>query len=149
MDSSSRRAAAAAAALASFALAGCEATISKRLQAPLAAASAVDSPVTCQPCTTEWQRAQLWLTAHSKWKVQTATDVVLSTYSPVDADVSYGFTVTKEPLASDRYRITVRMQCGNPLGCDPLAPDVRRSFYHYVRTGDDLLIGAGYLGSIR
>lgn len=130
-------------------VAGCTTnSISTRLQATLAAATTT-GPVECTGCKAEWERAQLWLTRHSKWKMQTATDVVLQTFSPVNYDVSYGFTITKEPVLEGKYRIKLAMACGNPLGCDPAPSDVGRAFYHYVATGVDVLEGLGYLGSIR
>ena len=129
-------------------ISGCAADISNRLQPRLAAAAA-DRPLQCGACKLEWERAQLWLTKHSKWKIQTSSDVVIQTYNPVNSDVSYGFTVTKEPQERGAYSLSMDLVCGNPLGCDPLAADVRRAFYHYAATGEDLLTGQGYLGSIR
>jgi len=129
------------------ALAGCAATISPRIQANLAQAQ--DRPVPCaDTCKLQWERAQLWLVQHSAWKLQMATDVVLQTYNPPAHDVTYGFQVTRTPAGSG-YVIALQLVCGNMYGCDPLPADVRRAFYHYVATGDDLLAGAGYLGAIR
>lgn len=128
-------------------LSSCASTIGPIVKARLAPAG-VESPVLCDVCKTEWERSQLWLLAHSKWKLQMATDVVLQTFNPIEYDVSFGFQVTKSPKAGG-YQIVMAAICGNPLGCEPEAADVRRAFYHYVRTGDDLLLGAGYLGAIR
>lgn len=127
---------------------GCASTITPKLQAVLV--NAPTGPVACaDTCKTEWERAQLWITNHSKWKVQTATDVVISTYNPPNYDVSYGFTITREPLGEGKYRISMGLMCGNPLGCDPEPNEVRRAFYQYISTGNDALVGLGYLGSIR
>jgi uncharacterized protein YceK len=130
-------------------ISGCASVVSERLATTLTKAGP-DVPVDCSAeCAERWQRAQLWLVNHSKWKIQVGTDVVLQTFNPVGHDPSYGFTVTKEPRAGGGYRISMSLVCGNMLGCDPLPSDVRRAFYHYVTTGDDLLRGQGYLGAIR
>jgi hypothetical protein len=130
-------------------LAGCS-NISARLQPALSPASGMGNNVICKAgCKDEWQRAQLWIVKHSKWKIQTATDVSIQTYNPVGHDVSYGFSVTKEPMGADTFVINIEMVCGNALGCDPKPYDVKRAFLYYVKTGEDLLLGKGYLGSIR
>jgi hypothetical protein len=128
-------------------ISGCAANISTRLQ-PQIQAARPDAPIQCGECKVEWQRAQLWVTKHSRWKIQTSTDVVIQTFNAVSSDVSYGFTITREPTASG-YQLAVAVVCGNILGCDPLPADVRRAFYHYAATGQDLLDGQGYLGSVR
>jgi hypothetical protein len=131
-------------------LLGCT-PISTRLQPILAPASNMEDSITCcqTECNDAWQRSQLWLVKHSKWKIQTATDVVIQTFNPIKCDVSYGFTIIKEPLGDGCYDIRMELVCGNPLGCDPKPIDVKRAFYYYVKTGIDLLTGQGYLGSIR
>lgn len=115
-----------------------------------ALAPAIESGVTEADCDTtcseQWQRAQLWLAKHSKWKIQTATDAIIQTFNPTGYDPSYGFSVTKEPLGGGRYRITMELACGNPFGCSPKSEDVRAAFYYYVQTGNDLLAGIGNLG---
>lgn len=130
-------------------LIGC-AGISTKLQPVLSVASDIGQDISCQAgCKDEWARAQLWVVRHSMWKIQTATDVLIQTYSPIRQEVSYGFSITKEPLGNDSYIISIEMVCGNALGCDPKPYDVRRAFLYYVKTGEDLLQGMGYLGSIR
>jgi hypothetical protein len=104
---------------------------------------AVCDDANCDEC---WERAQLWIVKHSKWKIQTATNVLIQTYNPTGSDPSYGFTVTKEPAGNGRYRITIEMSCGNMFGCSPKAEDVERAFYHYVIHGEDLLVGVRGLG---
>jgi hypothetical protein len=129
------------------ALIGCT-SMSERLQ-PALARSQHSTPVTCADCTVQWQRSQLWLTAHSKWKLQMATDVVLQTFNPVNDSPSWGFTVTREPESAGGYRIVLAGVCGNIFGCDPSIADVDRAFYHYVATGEDILAGAPVFGAIR
>lgn len=125
--------------IASFiSLAGCFATT------PVMLGNAANAgPVTCDTnCTTSWERAQLWLVKHSRWKVQTATDVLIQTYNPPDNDPSYGFTATREPVGGGRYTITLALHCANFIRCDPAKPDVVAAFNHYVATGEDVLATA-------
>jgi hypothetical protein len=121
------------------------------LNARVAPLRGVASPPICAQavCTEQWQRAQLWIANHSKWKIQTSTDVVIQTFNPVGMEASYGFAVSREPLGEGRYRITMKMACGNALGCNPSADDVTAAFYHYVASGTDILVGAGNLSGIR
>jgi hypothetical protein len=106
-------------------------------------------PVVCDSgCASEWQRAQLWVAKHSRWKIQTATDVLLQTYNPSGYEPTYGFTATKEPLVGGKYRISLAMDCGNPLGCDSRREDIQAAFYYYVATGNDVLAGQR-VGGIR
>ncbi len=132
-----------------MALMGC-ATVSTRLQSALAPAANIGDSVTCQnECKAEWQRAQLWLAKHSKWKIQTATDVLIQTFNPTQYDPSYGFSVMKEPVGSGTYVIRMELFCGNLFGCDPKPLDVKKALFYYVKTGVDLLQGQGYLSGIR
>lgn len=129
--------------------AGCN-VVSTRLQPTLEPAANIGTSVTCQDgCKAEWERAQLWIANHSKWKMQISTDVLIQTYNPVNHDVSYGFAVTKEPIGNGRYLIRLALACGNLYGCDPKPIDVSKAFYYYVKNGRDLLQGQGYMGAIR
>jgi len=130
-------------------ISGCAST-SPRLTATLAPAENIGNSVDCGGgCKDEWERAQLWIARHSKWKIQTATDILIQTYNPIKQEVSYGFSVTKEPVGGGNYSIVMDLRCGNALGCSPKPIDVRNAFYYYVKYGKDLLVGQGYIGSIR
>jgi hypothetical protein len=111
---------------------------------PVALGAAANAgPVTCDTnCTTAWERTQLWMVKHSRWKVQTATDVLVQTYNPPDNDPSYGFTATKEPIGGGRYTIALQLHCANFIRCDPARSDVLAAFNHYVATGEDVLLTA-------
>ena len=142
-----RRTLAAAAALLAIA-AGCYNNAA--LTNALAPARTAPIP-TCEAssCAEMWQRAQLWVVNHSKWKIQTATDVVIETFNPVGYDASYGFTITKEPQGSGKYDIMMKASCGNAFGCNPKMNDVWNAFNYYVGTGRDVLSGVGNLSGIR
>jgi hypothetical protein len=100
-------------------------------------------------CKQDWERAQLWLAKHSSWKLQTSTDVLLQTYNGTQYSPTYAFSVTREPLGSGQYRIAMELGCGNPLGCNPNALDVRTAFLYYVKTGQDVLVGVRGMSAIR
>ncbi|MEI6313956.1 MAG: hypothetical protein WCO89_03735 [Syntrophus sp. (in: bacteria)] len=128
---------------------GCGGT-SGRLKNVLSQAPIMGGYIECSSdCKIKWERAQLWITKHSMMKIQTSTDVMIDTYNPVGQKVIYHFTVMKEPLGNDSYRISIQMNCGNALGCSPEPSDVETAFLYYVKDGVDLLDGQGYLGSIR
>ncbi|MHB2032557.1 MAG: hypothetical protein ACYCVE_04180 [Gemmatimonadaceae bacterium] len=117
----------------------------------LAPANVFGASVACDStsCKDDWDRAQLWIVNHSKYKIQTATDVLVETFNPSDDAPNYGFTATKEPQGSGHYVIALALTSGNMLGCDPKPRDVQRAFLFYVQTGRDLLAGMNGLSGIR
>jgi hypothetical protein len=135
--------------LVTFALAGC-ATTNPGLVSALAPAADIGASVQCASgCKEEWERAQLWLAKHSRWKIQLATDVLLQTFNPSQSEPSYGFSATKEPSGGGAYIIRMEMVCGNMFGCNPKPVEVRNAFYYYVKHGTDLLSGQANLIGIR
>ena len=121
-------------------LSACVSSTSSELSTALAPAASVGTWVECDSgCKIEWQRAQLWLAKHAPTKVQSATDVQLQTYNPPEQHAWYGFSIMKEPIGGDRYKISATLGCGNFIGCSPKAVDVRNALLYYVKTGDDLL----------
>ena len=132
-----------------IALFGCS-PVSTRLKSTLAPAANIGDSVTCGGgCMIEWERAQIWIARHSRWKIQVSTDVQVQTYSSVRGDPSYGFSITKEPVGSGKYVIRMELVCGNMFGCDPKPLDVKNAFYYYVLSGVDLLEGQGPLSGLR
>ena len=130
-------------------LSACAST-SAELTTALAPAASIGTSVECDSgCKIEWQRAQLWLGKHATTKVQTATDVVLQTYNPRPDAPEYSFSVTKEPIGGDRYKISAEAFCGSMLGCSPRKIDVHNALLYYVKTGDDLITGKVSGGAIQ
>lgn len=72
-----------------------------------------------QDCNAKWEAAQLWVVHNTGYKIQTATNVLIETYNPVDQRASLAAQVTKEPLGGGRYKIVARLRCGNMFGCVP------------------------------
>jgi hypothetical protein len=126
---------------------GCS-TTSPRAAATLEALPIVNAaPCDSLDCATQWERAQVWIARHSRWKIQTASSVLIQTYNPKKNDLTYGFIVTREPEGEGRYRIQFEPQCGNFLGCDPSKNRLTRAFYRYILTGEDVLVGMEKPGS--
>lgn len=126
------------------------ASTSAELKTALAPAESIGTSVECDSgCKIEWQRAQFWLAKHATTKVQTATDVLIQTYNPREDSPEYAFSVAKEPLGSDRYRISADLFCKSMLGCSPKKEDVRNALLYYVKTGEDLLVGKVSGGAIQ
>ncbi len=123
-------------------LVGCM-TISDKGKEALAPANNIGDSLKCEQaqCSEYWERAQLWLAKHSQMKIQTATNVMIQTYNPINSDVIYGFSVIKEPVGNSAYSIQMTMACGNAFGCNPEPIYVRNAFYYYVKNGQDLLVG--------
>jgi hypothetical protein len=130
-------------------LIGCS-TVSNRIQTSLTQAIDIGNSITCHNnCKQEWERAQIWLAKHSKWKIQTVTDVLIQTFYPVGSEPSYGFSITKEPAGQGNYIIRMELVCGNMFGCDPKPQDVKKAFYYYIKNGVDLLPEMGNFAAIR
>ncbi len=87
-------------------------------------------------CTRYWQRAQLWVTETSQWRIQTATDTVIITYNPTDSSIHRGYKITKEPQADGREQIRISSGCANMFGCSTDEFEMALSFKNYLRAGD-------------
>jgi hypothetical protein len=129
-------------------LSACAST-SAELTTALAPAASIGTSVECDSgCKIEWQRAQFWLAKHATTKVLTATDVTIQTYNPLPDTRHYSFSVAKEPIGGDRYRISAQAFCQSMLGCSPKEIDVLNALLYYVKTGDDLIAGKVSGGAI-
>lgn len=115
------------------ALAGCvlaqqievDPTILAESQQPLACA-------TRQECDLYWQRAQAYVNQHSEFRIQIATDAVISTYGPTDARLSYN--LTRVSNADGSAIINVSVNCVNDLYvCRPSPILDTRDLKRFVR----------------
>lgn len=70
-------------------------------------------------CKAKWEMAQVWIVKNAGYKLQTATDVLLQTYSPTGSSTSIGVRALKEPVGAGRYNIMVSVWCDNIFGCFP------------------------------
>lgn len=74
-------------------------------------------------CRAKWEAAQIWLTRHSGFKIQVATDVLIETYNPTGYSPNLAMRITKEPQGGGRYLLRLEAWCANVFGCstDPRA----------------------------
>ena len=99
-------------------------------------------------CALQWQRAQLWVSRHSVWKIVTATDGTLQTGRPSQGEQGYGFRITRRALQAGRYEIVVEAACGIAFeDCSPAWDQVKTAFLEYLRGGNDVLDGRDLTGS--
>ena len=70
-------------------------------------------------CQTAWRRAQLWLVANSRWKIQIATDVVIETYNGDPYTPFRHYVLTRESLGGDRARSKSPAVARIPMGAPP------------------------------
>lgn len=107
-------------------------------QAPLdpTVTAAAYEPLICQgaeQCSLYWRRAQVWIAGNSRWKIQTATDSVITTYTPTRGEVSWGYQVLRIPQASGAENIRIYPSCANMFGCRPRDVEVAAAFKAFVK----------------
>ena len=92
-------------------------------------------PVLCNnkmQCEVYWQRAQAWVANNSPYRLQTITDTVIETTSPLAGRTGLSFRVTKVPDDKDGARIYVLAACGSAFGCTPASGDAVTAFKRFV-----------------
>ena len=91
-------------------------------------------PLTCtdkQQCDFYWQRAQVWVIQNSRYKIQTANDVLIQTYG--STDYYPGYTVTKDALMDGSARIKIDIYCLDMFGCKPRPWEAAIAFKDFIR----------------
>ncbi|EPZ6777013.1 hypothetical protein ACXPFP_005012, partial [Escherichia coli] len=86
-------------------------------------------------CDFYWKRAQFWLANNSSWKIQTATDTLISTYNPSPNSPFLAYQVSKMPNEDGSSRIFIKPFCDNMFGCQPNPYQAVVSFKNFVKTG--------------
>lgn len=79
-------------------------------------------PVTCDSpddCEVKWGRALQWVLNNSAYKIQTQTDMMISTYGPEANSPLPAFTVNRVPKGGGVYEFNWRAACNNMFGCSP------------------------------
>lgn len=92
-------------------------------------------PLTCKDkneCDLLWQHAQVWLSANSGYRIQSATDTVISTYGPMNNSPTLAYQITKIPDGSGGARIAITGGCANIFGCIPRLENAALDFKRYV-----------------
>ena len=117
--------------LGTLALAACASAPDEPANNPEAAA-----PVACidkAQCDLYWQRAQAWIAANSRYRVQLVTDTVIQTYGPITGTFDLAYTVVKTPSSDGSGRIAVACACGNLFHCEPTRTEATIAFKRFVR----------------
>lgn len=64
-------------------------------------------------CAAKWEAAQLFVVNNAGYKLQTATSVIIETFTPPQPSPLIAMRVTKEPLGGGKYRILGAVICSN------------------------------------
>lgn len=103
---------------------------------PQQSAVAPPPPLFCKAkdeCDLFWRRAQVWLAQNSKYRIQSATDTVITTHGPTPHSIERAYQVTRIPGANGIDEITIESGCANIFGCTTDKIEREASFKRYVR----------------
>ncbi|CDY76677.1 FIG00457549: hypothetical protein [Caballeronia glathei] len=104
------------------------------------------APLTCMnkaECDAWWGRAQVWVTNHSEYKLQTVTDSIIQTAGPSGGKRALAYQITKTPSNEGTATIGFAAHCDNMLGCEPNPWKAGADFKQFVRGGAAPQPGAG------
>ncbi|MBC8723435.1 hypothetical protein F6X37_18145 [Paraburkholderia sp. 31.1] len=93
-------------------------------------------PLTCSnkaECDLWWQRAQTWVTSHSKYKIETANDSLIQTAGPDGGKRALAFEITRAAGPDGTTTIGFSAHCDSSLGCKPNPWEAGADFKQYVR----------------
>jgi hypothetical protein len=95
-------------------------------------------PLTCMSraeCDAWWSRAQVWVTNHSEYKIQTVTNSIIQTAGPSSGKRALAYQITLTPTNDATATIGFAAHCDSPLGCDPNPWAAGADFKQFVRNG--------------
>jgi hypothetical protein len=95
-------------------------------------------PLTCMSraeCDAWWARAQVWVTNHSEYRIQTVTNSIIQTAGPSSGKRALAYQVTMTPTNEATATIGFAAHCDSPLGCDPNPWQAGADFKQFVRNG--------------
>lgn len=81
-----------------------------------------NAPLNChgkEQCDLYWQRSQAWIAQNSRYRIQTATDTVITTFGPLDSSADLAYQITKIPGGDGNANIIITAGCDNIFGCFP------------------------------
>lgn len=96
------------------------------------------APLTCArraQCNVWWQRAQVWVSNHSAYKIRTVTDSIIQTEGPYASRRDLAYEITKTPNNDGSATIGFAAHCNNMLGCLPNPWEAGADFKQFVRHG--------------
>ena len=86
-------------------------------------------------CDLYWQRAQIWVSQHSSWRIQTANETIIQTFGPGNKEITLAYTITKIPDGKGGASITYQASCDNIFGCEMRPVDAFVSLKRFITTG--------------
>jgi len=86
-------------------------------------------------CELYWQRAKVWISSNSYYRVQLSSDSVIETYGPYAGRVELAYRILKIPDGAGGARITVVAECGNVFRCNPGVVDAIVAFKRFTSLG--------------
>lgn len=96
-----------------------------------------NEPLVCaskEQCDLYWQKAQIWVTENSHYRIQMANDTIIQTFGPANSSPYLAYIITKHPDAlSGGSRIKISGGCANIFGCNPPLINAALSFKRYVK----------------
>jgi hypothetical protein len=96
------------------------------------------TPLTCTSkaeCDTWWQRAQTWVTDHSKYKIESATSTLIQTAGPDGGKRALAYEITRTANPDGTATIGFAAHCDGSMGCKPNPWEAGADFKTFVRTG--------------
>jgi hypothetical protein len=96
------------------------------------------APLTCAnkaECDVWWQRAQVWVADHAKYKIDTVTDSLIQTAGPAGGRRALAYQITKTPNHDGSATIGFAAHCDSMFGCKPNPWQAGADFKQFVRAG--------------
>jgi hypothetical protein len=96
------------------------------------------TPLTCSSqteCNMWWQRAQTWVTNHSHYRIEAATDSLIQTAGPDGGKRALAYQITTTPNSDGTATIGFAAHCDSSLGCKPNPWEAGADFKKFVRSG--------------
>lgn len=100
--------------------------------------AAANEPLLCadkKQCDFYWQRAQVWVSGNSGYKIQTVTDALIQTHGPFGSKVELAHKIVRAPNEDGSARILISSACDNMFGCQPSRESAAANFKRFVRLG--------------
>lgn len=100
--------------------------------------NALDSDLTCKgasECKLMWERATFYINETSGYKIQVYNDTIIQTFNSTEGSTKLAFSVAKEPLGNESYKMNVNAWCANMLFCRPNQYEAIAKAKHYMKTG--------------
>ena len=86
-------------------------------------------------CELYWQRAKVWISSNSYYRVQLSSDSVIETYGPFAGRMELAYRILRIPDGAGGARITVTAECGNVFRCNPTVTDAIVAFKRFTSMG--------------